>query len=520
MPRFLVSLLLSTTIAAHAADTFTFTTASGPHAVGVKVVQQYDRSRLYKTAVDQYTGEPAEGERSRPVQAIVWYPAHGGGRRQTFRDYLETGPTEDDFGRGSAEVKRLTDATIEEGAGTRRAALLRDLSRPMLAVRDARARKGSFPVVIYAPGFSGNAVENADLCEYLASHGYIVLSSPSLGEHRRTPALTVDGLDTQARDISWLVGHASTLPQADTTRVAVVGFSWGGLSNVVAAARDPRIKALVSLDGSLDGYAELVDGGKDAARNVTPARVAVPLLFLGSRSPADPGAGREGKGTRYSFMHEMKYSDVTILSLMPMRHHDFASYNQRFAQDGDFDKYSRDQVAQAYGWAARYTRHFLDAFLKGDAAGRAFLGNPPAANGAPAGMLTAEIRRRTESVPPTWEDFVARLAEVGFDKAIPLYEQFVKEGATFRLQQNDIIGWAGYLKQRERFAQAREVYRLGDHLEPSLGAKFALAEMQAKTGQTAAAVQTYRKILAQDRDNVHAKRYLEQAEAVQGAPAP
>ena len=520
MPRLLVCLLLCSTMAAHAADTFHFRAAPGPHAVGVNVVQQYDRSRLYKTAVDPYTGEPARGERARPLQAIVWYPADAGGRRQTFRDYLETGPTEDDFARGSAEVKRLTDAMIEEGAGTRRAALLRDLSRTMLAVRDAPARKGSFPVVIYAPGFSGSAVENADLCEYLASHGYIVLSSASLGEHRRTPTLTVEGLETQARDISWLIGHASALPQADTTRVAVVGFSWGGLSNVVAAARDPRIKALVSLDGSLDGYSELVDGGKDAARNVTPARVAVPLLFLGSRPAAAAGAGREGKGQRYSFMHEMKYSDVTILSLMPMRHHDFASSNQRFAQDEAFDRYSRDEVAQAYGWVARYTRRFLDAWLKDDAAWRSFISNTPAANGAPAGMLTAEVRRRKENAPPGWEGFVARLADVGFDQAVPLYEQFVKEGATFRLEQNDIIGWADYLKQRERFAQAREVYRLGDHLKPSLGAKFALAEMQRKTGQVDAAAHTYRKILALDPGNIHAQRYLKQSTRPPGVAAP
>lgn len=519
MPRLLVSLFLCTTMAAQAADVFTFPNPPGPHAVGVKVVQQYDRSRLYRTAVDHYTGEPAQGERARPVQAIVWYPAASGGRRQNFRDYMETSATEDDFARSSAEVKRLTDASIEEGAGTRRAALLRDLSRPMLAVRDARARKGSFPVVIYAPGFSGSAVENADLCEYLASHGYIVLSSPSLGEHRRTPTLTVEGLETQARDISWLIGHADTLPQADTARVAVVGFSWGGLSNVVAAARDPRIKALVSLDGSLDGYSELVDGGKDAARDVTPARVAVPLLFLGSRPAADAGAGREGRGPRYSFMHEMKYSDVYLLSLMPMQHHDFASYNQRFAPDGAFDKYSRDEVGQAYGWAARYTRHFLDAWLKGDAAGRAFIDNTPAANKAPAQMLTVEIRRKKESAPPAWESFIARLAAEGFDRAIPLYEQFVAGGAAFRLEQNDIIGWAEYLKQLGRFAQAREVYRLGDHLEPSLGAKFALAEMQVKTGQGADAVQTYRRILELDPDNADAQAHVQRNAPSPRAPA-
>ena len=164
MPRLLMFVILCTAIAAHAADTFTFSNPPGPHAVGMKVVQQYDRSRLYKTSIDLYTGEPSQGERSRPIQVIAWYPAEQGGKRQTFRDYLETSAGEDDFTRTPAEARRITQQMIEDGSGTRRAALLRDLARPMLAVRNARAKIGKFPVVVYAPSFSASAIENADLC--------------------------------------------------------------------------------------------------------------------------------------------------------------------------------------------------------------------------------------------------------------------------------------------------------------------------------------------------------------------
>lgn len=56
MPRVLISLLFCTTPTVSAADIFTFSNATGPYAVGVKVVQQYDRSRLYKMPVHLYTG--------------------------------------------------------------------------------------------------------------------------------------------------------------------------------------------------------------------------------------------------------------------------------------------------------------------------------------------------------------------------------------------------------------------------------------------------------------------------------
>ena len=268
----------------------------------------------------------------------------------------------------------------------------------------------------------------------------------------------------------------------------------------------------MSLEGSVRYFPELIDGGKDAVRNVTPARVAVPLLYVAAQPDPDDAAG---KGTRYSFIDEMRHADVYLVTMQPMQHVDFASINQRFAGDDDFGQRSRDEVALAYGWAARYTLRFLDAQLKNDAGARAFIDSPPAANGVPAQMLTVAIRRKQADPPPTWETFAARLAAEGFDQAIPVYAQLQAQGAAFKVTQNDFIGWAANLKAHKRFAQAREVYRLGDHLHPSLGAKLDLAEMQAMTGQPDAAAQTYRRVIEADPSNATARNYLEQH-----APAP
>jgi hypothetical protein len=59
-------------------------------------------------------------------------------------------------------------------------ALEDQLCVPLWAVRDSQLAKGRYPVLIYAPSDSSVSWENADLCEYLASHGYVVLASPSL----------------------------------------------------------------------------------------------------------------------------------------------------------------------------------------------------------------------------------------------------------------------------------------------------------------------------------------------------
>lgn len=100
------------------------------------------------------------------------------------------------------------------------------LDIPRWAVRDAVSAQGRYPVVIYAPSDSATAWENADLCKYLASNGYVVLASPSLGASTRDLTDDIEGINAEAKDISFLITYASGLPQAEASKVAVV--SWSG----------------------------------------------------------------------------------------------------------------------------------------------------------------------------------------------------------------------------------------------------------------------------------------------------
>jgi dienelactone hydrolase len=522
-PRLWIALILCASASAHAADNFTFSNPPGPHAVGVRIAQQYDRTRVFKASVDLATGAPVQGERARPIQALVWYPAARGGKPVTYRDYLDTIATGDDFTRSPAEVRRMTDTVINDNAGKRLETVLRDVARPMHAVRDARAEAGKYPVVIYAPSYSSDAAENVDLCEYLASHGYIVLASASMGAH--TLAMTIDheGIEAQAADISYLIAYAATLPQADTSKVAAIGWSWGGLANVVAAAKDARIRALVSLDGSVRSYPRLVDGGKEALPYVTPAQVAVPMMYVGARPRTVESLNSANTPTGYSFLNQMKYSDVYIVAMLPMKHADFSSFHLRMATDEEYRDherdYTRDEVQLAHSWAARYARAFLDACLKNDAAGRAFINNTPAANQAPAHMIAVDIRRSKGEGAPTRENFVARLFAEGFDKAIPLYDRFAAQPGAFRLDANQAEAWGEELYALDKKEQSREVFRLGTHLYPDKAfLQASLGELQAKTGQTDNAVLTYRRLLELDPNNADAASYLKAHAAVVPVP--
>ncbi|RYF04665.1 MAG: tetratricopeptide repeat protein, partial [Oxalobacteraceae bacterium] len=126
------------------------------------------------------------------------------------------------------------------------------------------------------------------------------------------------------------------------------------------------------------------------------------------------------------------------------------------------------------------------------------------------------------SVPPTKESFVRGLAAAGFDRAIPEYERFVAQNPAFKLDEDALYGWGAELAQLGRPAQAREIFRLGAHLYPNKSFMHdGLGEMQAKTGQAAEALASYRRVLELDPKNADALRYVkEHSAAAQGASSP
>jgi hypothetical protein len=220
-------------------SSFQFLQKPGPYPVGLKVVDQYDHSRAYP-ASSKNLSKSSVGDEARPLQTLIWYPSlRSTGKPMTVGDYTHLTDTEIHFDAPHPEQNRWR-------------SLLKTTSEfPLWAVRDAKPAKGHYPVLIYVPSDSSVSWENADLCEYLASHSYVILASPSMGVSTRDMTDDLDGINAQARDISFLITYAGTLPDTDLSQVAVVSWSWGGASSLFAAARDPRIDALVSMDGSM-----------------------------------------------------------------------------------------------------------------------------------------------------------------------------------------------------------------------------------------------------------------------------
>lgn len=471
---------------------FRFEAERGPYVPGLQVLGLRDRSRLYFPRTSAL-GAERPGDRSRPLQTLVWYPAtDASANRTTVADYLDLWASEIDF-----EGTQCSPIAEEWRRG-----LADHLERQTQAVRDAPTIEARFPLLIYAPSFSSVSWENADLCEYVASHGYVVIASPSLGAASRSMSPDIAGVLAQARDISFLIGYAASARNVDISRIAVAGFSWGGLANVFAAAADDRIKALIAFDGSIRYFPRLID--KSGLLRID--QLDKPLLSFAKRAWTLEEQARFLTADQMqgpNVLNAWTSGDLVAVVMRNMTHRQFSAMAQRNrdlnndALDQDFPDRrppdcSIEDGIHDYAMVALYTLKFLDAYLKADPGAAAFLRNEPIANGAHSGSM--EIRVVPASTSPGSVDaFRAVVRQTGFAQIDEAYSKFREEHPGSDLPEPLMIEWADDLIAIGHPAEAQCVLRLLVGVLPESGnARAALAEMDARLGNLAEAAEGYR----------------------------
>jgi pimeloyl-ACP methyl ester carboxylesterase len=360
---------------------FDFTEKAGKYSVGFKVFHQQDLSRpsLEQGSADH---EPETHAQGRSIQILEWYPAirptanpmELAGYEALARP--ETPPSQ--FVPSEKQQKFVE--TYMQGTET----------QSTWSTRDAVTHPGRFPVIIYAPSLNAPAFENIELCEYLATYGFVVLASPSMGASSRTMTVDFAGASAQARDISFLINFAKTLPDSNLSALALIGYSWGSTAILIEAAKDPRVRALVALDGSFRYSTDpsLYVDNPD-----------IPLLFfsrgetpLANAALSDPKALAEA-----SVLRNWK-GDLLQVRLLAISHIQFSSLFQRsdrFRHEGtQFVPvgYSLQDGEESYNWMARYTLEFLETYLLRDHDAHTFLMRSPVENGIPSRLIAKEYR--------------------------------------------------------------------------------------------------------------------------------
>src|SRR5438309_4534799 len=164
------------------------------------------------------------------------------------------------------------------------------------AYRAMPAQGGPFPTVLVVQEVFGVHEHIKDICRRLAKAGYYAIA-PELYARQGDPSKYTDiptliseivvkvPTDQVMSDLDATVAYAKSSGKADTAKLAVTGFCWGGRVVWLYAAHNPNLKAAVSWYG--------VDQQPNELRPKNPADVAAQLncpvlAFYGGQDKSIP----------------------------------------------------------------------------------------------------------------------------------------------------------------------------------------------------------------------------------------
>jgi dienelactone hydrolase len=134
-----------------------------------------------------------------------------------------------------------------------------------MAVRDAAAQPGSYPLIVFSHYSGGHRRASTFLCTHLASHGYVVtaldhsevmapeLARPKSETEEEKKARWQAVIASRVPDVRFLLDHLlrsgawNAGAEPDPVRIGIVGHSFGAWTALATPEIDQRIRAVVAL---------------------------------------------------------------------------------------------------------------------------------------------------------------------------------------------------------------------------------------------------------------------------------
>jgi len=446
----------------------------------------------------------------RPIPISIWYPTKiddENSKQLTVIDYLEVLKEEEEWKNLPNEF--LLDWFPYLGNTPQNKAHLPEYVN---SFSNTAFLEGKFPVIVYAPSYQASSIENFAMFEYLVSHGFIVISSPSRGTTtRRLEGGITKDMETQSRDIELLLKEVLRYESIDSNSIALMGFSFGGLSNAITVMKNQNINALVSLDGterynySVLEKSPYFDLDKFDIPYIHFAQKDIPEEVLTSDKIAAE------LNYKFQLYDSLSYSNVYSYKFHDLTHPYFSSFGVLFANRDKRQDKSDDKIMVSYRLLSENTLQFLNAVLKNDNNANEFIENSPEENGI-AKWLISKKMKKAHKTGFDYKDFNDLALNQSYEDLIPLYEITIKKHPKLILKEGMLNTLGLQLSfSPTKIEQGINVFLLAIHLYPKSANLYdSLAEAYLYNKDYKNAITNFRKSLELNPENQNAINRLKQ----------
>lgn len=440
----------------------------GAYSVGFKSIWKLDTTRDYPLILNDST---IVSNQKRPVLFNIWYPVtRAGTEPMNYEEYFKIEDSSADFSAFSNSLKDYNlNVLADELFGQEIKALdsinLRALDF-LLKTKTAAYRNisfpatGKFPLVIYHSGAGSSYDDNSVLCEFLASHGYVVVGSAFQKANGST--LSVDAGEGSFNDIDFLIRESGKLGFIDTTVTALMGHSLGAQTLLKYQSMGlSRAKSIVLLDATFEYHSVNND-------------LFWSQVISQSKQNKDQFNNRILGVSIYESFYQLyetfEMADRYYLSMDYLSHNEFISQGvlrkkliKKFGSDTLDSFKSYPSVSERYAFVCNTVLNFLSESdlneIRPASSGRSF----------EISLKTNHSLWQSEhSGPPTPRQHFALYKSLGVDSALSVLKNYESLADTNPLYKPDYgFGWVFDLLSHNQVAEARKVNAYFDLFEPN-----------------------------------------------------
>ncbi len=220
----------------------------GDYNIGFETIEFKDSLRTVKVN---------DVSRIYPVQISLWFPTTEAWKPEkalAFKEYFYLTSKKNDY----ADLTKIEkDSSLNIYFNFIKYGLKKDISKsdiailgnkPTASIPQAIKVEKRFPVII--AGHDGGVWKMSTLCEYLASHGYVVISTgPSSETSRLYNTNPQKPIDHRMQTIDLIVGMLDEFTFVDKSKIGLLGLNGDGIPILLHQMKNQKALAVVNIDG-------------------------------------------------------------------------------------------------------------------------------------------------------------------------------------------------------------------------------------------------------------------------------